>query len=80
LREVAKPNYYYCSYAPHLIIFVTKSGSSDDTFKAFEPLLGGSNKPNILLVSDANLLEVINKILKRKHLYNDVKDQDLEDE
>jgi hypothetical protein len=40
----------------------------------------GKGKPQIIQVADANLISVINKILKWKQLYNDIEDEGFEDE
>jgi hypothetical protein len=93
LGEVIKLIHY--TDVIRLMLYVTKSGSSDDTFKTLEPLLTSDleqskqhsgkqskqhNKPQIIEVADANLISVINKILKWKQLYNDIKDERLENE
>jgi hypothetical protein len=64
LREVIKLTHY--TDVIHLMLYVTKSGSSHDAFKTPEPLLTNDDdyKPTIIQVANANFIRVINKILK----------------
>jgi hypothetical protein len=66
------------------MLHVTKSGSSDNTFKTLESMLtqndDGDNKPSIIQVADANLISVINKTLKWKQLYKGIKDEGIEED
>jgi ABC-type polar amino acid transport system ATPase subunit len=70
LREVIKLTNY--TNVIHLMLYVTKYGSSNDTFKTLEPMLTQNDdyyhKPTIIQVADANLISVINKIHKWKQL------------
>jgi hypothetical protein len=61
----------------HCVLYVNKEGDIDGTFNEFRDEI--ESRVSLLIIREVDFVKVSQKILKYKQLYNDIKDQHLED-
>ena len=61
----------------HMVLYVNKAGDVDATFREFKPEIEARVK--LVILREVDFVEVSQLVLKYKQLYNDIKDQNLEE-